>query len=164
MGNPGSIATGAAGVIFALAAHSTLGAVFGFLGGRSIWHGPFLPIYFILSAYVSGSAILVLSLVLHHGSKSQDPAPEIREPVRSLGQLLLIFLGIYLFFVIWKLVAAQYGQIPGEFESAMVLVNGPLALQFWLVEITLGLLVPIAILIYTRAQRNWGLIAAPLLS
>ena len=154
---------GAAGVIFALAAHSTLGAVFGFIGGRGIWHGPFLPIYFILSAFVSGSAILILSLVLGHRNRGWEPAPEIRDAVQALGRLLLGVLCVFLFFVIWKLMTAQYGQIPGEFEAVMVLVNGPLAMPFWLCEITFGLLVPIGILVYTRGRSRWGLVAAALL-
>ena len=155
--------SGAAGVIFALAAHSTLGAVFGFIGGRTIWHGPFLPIYFILSAFVSGSAILTISLILHHRGRGRTPAPEIREVVRSLSQLLLLFLCIFLFFVIWKIITAQYGQIPEEYDAVMLLLTGPLAVPFWLFEIGIGLLLPIAILIFTRAQHKWALVAVPLM-
>ncbi len=155
--------SGAAGVISALAAHSTLGAVFGFIGSRSLWHGPYLPIYFILSAFVSGSAILILSLVLSHKTKGQELTLETKKVVRSLGQLLLLFLGIFLFFTIWKLVTAQYGRIPEEFESVMVLINGPLSVPFWVGEILLGILIPIVILVYTRMQKVWGITTASFL-
>ncbi len=155
--------SGAGGVISAIAAHSTLGAVFGFIGSRSIWHGPYLPIYFILSAFVSGSAILILSLVLSHKTRGQELTLEIKEVLQSLGQLLLLFLGIFLFFTIWKLVTAQYGRIPEEFESAMLLINGPLSVPFWVGEILLGILIPTVILVYTRAQRFWAVTAASLL-
>jgi len=155
--------SGAAGVISALAAHSTLGAVFGFIGSRSIWHGPYLPIYFILSAFVSGSAILILSLVINYKTRGQEPTLEIKEVVQSLGQLLLLFLGIFLFFTIWKLVTAQYGRIPGEFESVMLLINETLSVPFWVGEILLGILIPVVILVYTRAQRFWAVTAAFLL-
>ena len=152
--------SGVAAVIFALAALSTLGSVFGFIGSRTIWHGPFLPIYFILSAYVSGSAILILSLVFSHRGKGNQPAPEIREIIRSLSRLLLVFLAIFLFFAIWKLLTAQYGRIPEEFESVMLVISGPLAVPFWVGEVTFGILVPIAILAYTRGRNVWGLTAA----
>jgi len=154
---------GASAVIFALAAHSTLGAVFGFLGSRAIWHGPFLPIYFILSAYVSGSAILILTLMLSHRTKGQEPAPVIAEVIRSLYKLLLVFLAIFLFFIIWKIMTAQYGIIPEEYEAAMVMLKGPLAVSFWLGEITIGILLPAAILIKTQGRKTWALITASLL-
>lgn len=155
--------SGSAGVISALAAHSTLGAVFGFIGSRALWHGPYLPVYFILSAFVSGSAILILSLVLSYKARGQEPAPEIKEIIPSLGQLLLLFLGIFLFLTVWKLITAQYGRIPEEFDSVMLLINGPLAVSFWVGEILLGILAPVFILVYTRVQRVWGITAASLL-
>ncbi len=155
--------SGAAAVISALAAHSTLGAVFGFIGSRSIWHGPYLPIYFILSAFVSGAAILIMSLVLSYKSGGQELTLKIKEVVQSLGQLLLLFLVIFLFFTIWKLITAQYGRIPEEFDSVMLLINGPLSVLFWVGEILLGILIPIVILVYTRAQRYWAATVAALL-
>ncbi len=46
------------GFLTAIAAHSTLGAIFGLIKAKSFWEGPYLPIYFILSALVSGTAFL----------------------------------------------------------------------------------------------------------
>lgn len=155
--------SGAGGVISAIAAHSTLGAVFGFTASRSLWHGAYLPVYFILSAFVSGSALLVLSLVLSYKVRGQEPAPEIKEAILSLGKLLLLFLGIFLFFTVWKLITAQYGRIPEEFESLMVLIAGPLAVPFLVGEILLGLLAPVFILVYTRTQKVWGLTLASIM-
>ncbi|UCB43092.1 MAG: polysulfide reductase NrfD [Dehalococcoidales bacterium] len=155
--------SGTAAVFFAIAALSMLGAVFGFTSSRTIWHGPFLPVYFILSASVAGSSILTLFLVLKHRSKGQEPAPEIAGVTQTLSKLILLLIGIYLVFTVWNILAAQYGLIPESYNSVKVLVNGPLAVSFWAGEIIIGLIIPIAILAYTRGKRTWGLIVAPLL-
>ena len=48
---------GLAGLIVGVAAHSNLGSVFGFLIARPISNGVFFPIYFILSAMITGAYI-----------------------------------------------------------------------------------------------------------
>ena len=62
----GAFALGMAGFIAAVSAHSNLGAVFGLLEARPYWHGSFLPIYFILSALVSGGAIVSMIVYFNH--------------------------------------------------------------------------------------------------
>ncbi len=122
-----------------------------------------LPIYFVLSALLAGTAILISAIVLSYKASGKETPYEINEIVTGLGKLLALFLGVFLLFTIWNLLTAQYGRIPEEFESVMLLINGPLAMRFWTLEISLGLLVPLFILIYTRAQKNWGVIVASLL-
>ncbi len=155
--------TGAGGVILAIAALSTLGAVFGLTGSRSLWHGPILPLHFVLAAFLAGDAVLVLATVLTYRTSGAEAPYDVKEAVISLGRLLMLFLGIYLLFTVWNLLTAQYGRIPEEFNSVMVLINGPLAIPFWIGEIFLGLLVPVFILVYTRMQKVWGVTAASLL-
>ena len=51
---------GLGGLIIGIAAHSNLGAVFGFLVGRPMANGVFYPVYFILSAMITGCFLLFL--------------------------------------------------------------------------------------------------------
>lgn len=44
----------------ALAASSNLGAVFGFIHARPFWEGAYMPVYFVLTALLSGSAALII--------------------------------------------------------------------------------------------------------
>jgi len=155
--------SGTIAVFFAIAALSMLGAVFGLISSRAIWHGPFLPVYFILSACVAGGSILTLFLVLKHKGRGQEPAPEIAGVTQTLSKILLLVISIYLVFTVWNILAAQYGLIPESYSSVKVLINGPLAVSFWVGEIILGLLIPITILAYTRGKKTWGLIVAPTL-
>jgi molybdopterin-containing oxidoreductase family membrane subunit len=154
---------GTMAAVLAVAALSTLGAVFGFTGSRSLWYGPLIPLYFILSALLAGSAILCLASILS-GKPGGIPAPRgAPQAIRSLGRLLLVLLGAFFLFTFLNLLTAQYGRIPEEYDSVMVLIRGPLAASFWVGEVVVGLLVPMAILALTRARATWGLVAAPAL-
>ena len=154
---------GAMAICFAVAALSMLGAVFGFTSSRTIWHGPFLPVYYILSACVAGSSILTLFLVIKHWHRNQEPPEAIAGVTQTLSKIILLVISIYLVFTVWNLLAGQYGLIPDSYNSVTVLINGPLAVSFWVGEIIIGLIVPIVILAFTRGKKRWGLILAPLL-
>lgn len=54
-----AMAFGLAGLLTGIVAHSNLGAVFGLLNGCEFWHGPYMPIYFIISAAMSGAVAII---------------------------------------------------------------------------------------------------------
>lgn len=138
--------------IAAIAAHSNLGAVFGFLHARPYWEGPYMPIYFILSALLSGSAILIVLFYLREGRHSTSPV------VPSIAKLLVLFLSITIFFTIWKILTGLYGHTPGKTEAYMALLTGPYALNFWLFEVCIGMVLPLALLLIrrTRSAAFWA--------
>ena len=55
---------GAAALISGLSAHNTLGALFGHVEARPLWHGSYYPIYFLLSAS-SGILFFLIPLGSH---------------------------------------------------------------------------------------------------
>ena len=52
-------------------------------------------------------------------------------------------------------------MIPGRSEGLHFLTKGPLAFNFWIVEMLLGMIVPMILLLYkpTRMNRFWRMIA-----
>lgn len=160
----GAFALGMAGFIAAVSAHSNLGAVFGLLEARPYWHGSFLPIYFILSALVSGGAIVSMIVYFNH-KESGTPMPQKYEDfMATLGKLQALFLTILIFFVIWKIIPALYGHPPEKFEATMATLTGPLAFNFWFFEVLLGMLIPVVILLNPRTRTPGGVMWAGLLS
>ncbi len=140
---------GLLGFITGIAAHSNLGAVFGFNIARPFWHGVFLPIYFILSALISGTALSIfIQYFSNNGKFSSDS--ESMTTLRSLAKLLVLFLGIMLFFEIWKTITSLYGHPHMKYEAMMALVSGPLSTNFWYFEIGLGILVPSILLLLSK--------------
>ncbi|PLX98914.1 MAG: polysulfide reductase [Desulfuromonas sp.] len=149
-----AVACGFGGSIAGIAAHSNLGAVFGLLMGREFWHGPYMSIYFIASAMMTGTAVIYLTHYLGYkiNRETFEPAMEASlDVVRRLGILLIC---VIMFFTIWKMVAGVAGQPGGKYEAVMALVQGPYALNFWLFEVGFGLVFPLIIFILGRGKSN----------
>jgi molybdopterin-containing oxidoreductase family membrane subunit len=135
-------------VFAAIAASSNLGAVFGFFHARPYWEGPYLPIYFILSALLSGTAILTLVSYINEGRNSDSPI------VPALARLLTLFISIMVFFTIWKVFTGLYGHVPGKADAYKALVTGPYALNFWLLEVTVGMVLPLVLLVRKNTRQS----------
>lgn len=154
---------GLAGFVAAISAHSNLGAVFGLLEARHYWYGSFLPIYFILSALVSGGALTALIVYFNHKARGQHLSPEYRRFMITVGKLQALFIGILMFFIVWKLIPGLYGKPPEKYEATMALLTGPLAFNFWFFEVLIGMLIPFLILINRRTLTPLGVTVAGLL-
>ena len=140
---------GMLGFFTGIAAHSNLGAVFGFNISRPFWHGVFLPIYFILSALISGSALSIFIQYFSNGGKFGKDS-ETMKTLSSLAKLLVLFLGIMLFFEIWKTITSLYGHPHMKYEAMLALIEGPLSTNFWYFEIGMGIVIPSALLLLSK--------------
>jgi molybdopterin-containing oxidoreductase family membrane subunit len=72
---------GIASFVAVVIAHGTLGGVFGSMAMRPMWYGGMVPLYFLLTAAVSGAAFAALITYLTYGSENGMP-----EKVRALMQ------------------------------------------------------------------------------
>lgn len=151
-------------LISAIAAPSTLGAVFGVLAARTFWYGSFTPLYFFLSALLSGVAVLgvIFYLVNRLALRGHEVVAESVLP--ALGKVLAIALGVALFFVAWQVIVGLYGRVPGEYEATMALLTGSLSPLFWIFKVGLGLVVPLAVLMLTRTREPFGIFVASCLA
>jgi molybdopterin-containing oxidoreductase family membrane subunit len=144
---------GLLGVLSGVAAHSNLGAVFGLLNGREFWHGPYMPIYFITSAMMSGCATVIFFHWLGYKINGWKMSEQLQESLRSVAKLGALLYLVIMFFTTWKLISGISGHPPGKFEAIMALVNGPYAKNFWYGEIGLGLVIPFLIILAVRARN-----------
>ncbi|HAK89909.1 MAG: hypothetical protein A2X55_00525 [Nitrospirae bacterium GWB2_47_37] len=136
---------GAAALVTGLAAVSTLGAVFGHLESRALWYGAFYPAYFILSATFSGLSFFLFIIILTYRVNGEEMSNKLRRLVKELGKLLALMLSIGLLFTAWRIFASVSN--PETAGSIMVLLNGPFSFSFYVFEILLGTVIPIAILL-----------------
>ena len=142
------------GVPLALNFHGGVGALFGVLASRPMWHSGLYPILFILSAIVSGgAAIAVLAYVYLH----RDPRrPEI---LRSLGILVL---GMVIFESLWEfaeIAVYLYGGMPSHTAPWRLILQGPFPLVFWLGQAGFGSLVPIILIAVGLKRRSIDAVA-----
>ncbi len=138
--------------IMAILAPSTLGAVFGVLASRPFWHGGLVPVYMILTALLSGIAILAVVFYFVIRFKLSGHGPAAVRVEWALGLLLALVLCLGIFLTTWQTIVGLYGGVPGLAEAARALVAGPLAGWFWILKVGVGLIAPLLILAHSRAR------------
>jgi Ni/Fe-hydrogenase subunit HybB-like protein len=138
---------------------SSLGAAYGIIKGRPFWFKPEMSVLFMLSAIVGGIALtLFLSMI----ASRLTPKAKINDALierlsRFVGWLLIG----YFYFRAWDALSMSYTYDPGRSEGLRLMTKGPLAFNFWIVEMLLGMIVPMVLLLYTptRMNRFWRMIA-----
>jgi len=144
---------GLLGVVAGVAAHSNLGAVFGLLNGREFWHGPYMPIYFITSAMMSGCAAVIFFHWAGYKINGWKMSTELQNSLSSVAKLGALLYCVILFFTTWKMISGIAGHPPGKYEAMMSLISGPYAMNFWIAEVGMGMVIPLAIILAVRAKN-----------
>ena len=155
-------AFGLAGLLTGVAAHSNLGAVFGLLNGREFWHGPYMPIYFIVSAAMSGCVAIIFFTYLAYRFNGWEMSEGMKKSMESVAKLGALMMAVIIFFTCWKMIAGVTGNPPGKYESMQTLLSGPYAVNFWVGEILLGMAIPFLLILAVRGRNMTVLFIASL--
>lgn len=148
---------GLGGLLVGLAAHSNLGAVFGFLVARPVANGVFYPIYFILSAMITGSYLLFLM----YGFRYKMNFPEeISVMLTKLAKILGLLIAILMFFEIWRMLTAVYGGMPGRADAAWHILGST---NFLIGEVLLGMVIPFLVILISKGKNIKGVVYASIL-
>lgn len=144
------------GLVVGVAAHSNLGAVFGFLIGRPLANGIYYPIYFILSAMVTGCYLIFIMYGFKYKLNFPD---EIKKALVALAKILGLLLAILLFFEIWRMLTLIYGGVPERANTALHILKSS---SFLVGEILLGVLIPFFIILFSSAKAIKTMVFASL--
>lgn len=144
------------GIPLAIAFPGGGGALFATLSARPYWHQPLYPVFFVVGALLSGTALLAaLAAVI---------MPKAREVLSLVGRavLALILFDLVLEWAEFS-IPLWYGVNP-EKAVLMEVLTGQYWWVFWIVHIALGSVIPIALLIArpasARAVGSAGALAA----
>ncbi|MEE4165016.1 MAG: NrfD/PsrC family molybdoenzyme membrane anchor subunit [Desulfocapsaceae bacterium] len=144
---------GLAGLLTGIVAHSNLGAVFGLLNGREFWHGPYMPIYFITSAAMSGCVAIIFFTYLAYRANNWKMSDDMKHSLESVAKLGALMMAVILFFTSWKMITGITGNPPGKYTAMMALLNGEYSLNFWLGEVALGMVIPFALILAVKGRN-----------
>ena len=140
------------GLCLSLLHQSSLGAAYGVLKARPIWYRPDMSVLFIASAIAAGPSLTVLvSMLAARLSRKVHVDDRLLEKVASFIGWVLV---VYLYFRFWDAFAMTYTYAPGRTEGLQLLTRGPLAFNFWVLEIILGAVVPIFILLRPKLRAR----------
>ena len=139
------------GLVVGIAAHSNLGAVFGMLHGRPFWYGPYLPIYFIFSAAMSGGCAILFFTTLGWRINPEIMNQRMERAVKAVTQITIFLISVIIFFTIWKIITGMVSE--GKHLVIMSFLTGDYAINFWVFEVFLGMLLPLYLLIRSRGKN-----------
>jgi Ni/Fe-hydrogenase subunit HybB-like protein len=138
---------------------SSLGATYGVIKARPFWFKPEMSVLFMLSAIVGGISLTLFATML---SARLTPKAKISDAlVERVAQFVGYLLIGYFYFRAWDALSVTYAYDPGRSEGLHLITKGTLAFNFWIVEMLLGMIVPMILLLYkpTRMNRFWRMIA-----
>lgn len=138
---------------------SSLGALYGVIKARPFWFKPEMSVLFMLSAIVGGISLTLFASMLT--SRLTGKAKVNDALIERVAQFVGYLLIGYFYFRAWDVLSMTYTYDPGRSEGLRLITKGPLAFNFWVVEMLLGMIVPMIILLYkpTRMNRFWRMTA-----
>lgn len=138
---------------------SSLGAVYGVIKARPFWFKPEMSVLFMFSAIVGGISITLFASMLaaRLTNKAKINDALIERVAQFVGYLLIG----YFYFRAWDALATTYTYDPGRSEGLHVMTKGPLAFNFWIGEMLLGMIIPMILLLYKQTRLNpfWRMLA-----
>ncbi len=153
-----AVILGTAGAVAEVLANSCLGGVFATLPGRPYWYGGQLPIYFLTAAFLSGAAATILFNHLAYKIRGEEMSEAVKLGVKSAGKAMTLVLVLYSVATFWRLIMYYVGGAELGRIAAGALISGPLSINFWVLEVCVGLLIPLSLIILSRLE-NVGMMA-----
>jgi len=143
-------------------ANSNLGSVFASLQARPFWYGSQLPIFFLACAVLSGAAAIVIFTHYSHILQRRPMDDDTFHGLQTAGKIMVLMTFLVTLATVWKFVNA-YVSNEELVLAADSLIKGPLAINFWVFEIGIGLILPGLLLVVTRLKSIHVLSVAALM-
>ncbi len=155
---------GVLGALAEIAANTCLGGVFATLAARPYWYGAQLPIYFLGCAFLSGAAATICFTHFAYALRGKKLPEQVVTSMQSAGKVLFLMLVLISVSLFWKVVSYYVGGTSAARTAADALLSGPLATQFWIFEVALGLALPIVLLFISRLKSPMIMTIAALMA
>jgi len=131
-------------------ATSNLGYVFGSLNARPFYHGVYFSIFLVISGITAGAALL---LAIHNIIYKFNVPENLYSSMKALGKLMGAGIGVMIFLYLWKILSSLYTQPGDSYLAAKALLTGPLSINFWVGELVLAVILPLAIIVFSKASN-----------
>ena len=130
------------------------GSIFGFLVARQGYDAAIMAPWFIIMSFGFGMAIYILVLM---DAFRRDQRPLGDAVMQRLKNLLGIFVAANLFFMVIYHLTNLYGTENHAYEAFILLNGGIYTAMFWVGQVLIGGLLPLAIVFHPALgmQRSW---------
>lgn len=138
--------------------HGGTGTLFAVLKARPYWNSALFPIVFVVSALVSGTALLAVLYSIQNRMRNR---PVDIGTLKALARMMILFLFIDLGLQFYEILIAFYGLKAEEMNTLSIIMTSKFSWSFWGVQWFLGAIVPIYLVLAKRTADSWlGLTSA----
>lgn len=131
--------------------HGGTGTLFAVAKARVFWNSGLFPVIFVVSALVSGTALLMAFYAI----RSRIMGREIdKEMLKSLAGLLTLFLLIDVGLEFYEFFVGAYGLQHQELATIETIFKSPFSWSFWWVQMFLGVVVPLFIFFNRKLKES----------
>ena len=142
---------GVVALVWRLVLTTGTGSIFGFLVAREAYDTAILAPLFVILSFALGLAVLVLVLLASFALDGRELDSAL---LKRIARLLGIFTAAVFYFVLVFHLTKLYGTQNHGFERFILLDGGRYTTLFWLLQIGLGNLLPMALLFAPRLQGS----------
>ena len=152
---------GIASFVSVVIAHATLGLVFGMMSMRPAWYSDMMPVYFLITAALSGAAFAVFFTYLAYGFDRQAMPSGVRELKSStrLPNIFATLIGVTILMVVSRAITGYWTNLDG-----MQAVREMVASPWFQFELWACLVLPFVLMAAPRlqTQQRWQILASVL--
>lgn len=134
-----------------LGVHGGTGAIFAVVSAQSSWNSGLFPIIFVISAMVSGTALLLAIYVIK--AKATKKVID-KSMVVSLAKMMVAFLFIDLLFQFYDLLVSWYSLSDASLQSLGTMMGSSYSWSYWGVQLFIGSVIPIFLVFYKKTSQN----------
>lgn len=124
------------------------------LGARGFWSENYMPLYFLSLSTLTGCAAILLFSWLGKVFGGQSQTIEMNRALKTTGKLFLVLLLGILYFTGVKIMGGFFPQFTKNPEAMSLLVQEDFALNFWIGEVGLAVLIPLALLLISKGKNS----------
>jgi len=149
------------GIPLAISVHGYTGFILAFGKARALWNTALMPILFLVSAVVSGIALMILVIIIKDRFFSKEKKIN-RELIFSLGKLMAWMIVFDLFLVGSDLIVLSISHSDAQ-AAVQLILGGEFSVLFLIVENLLGKIVPFILMVVPRFRTLLGVVIASVL-
>jgi Ni/Fe-hydrogenase subunit HybB-like protein len=142
---------GTIGIPLAVFVHGYTGFILALGKARALWNTALMPFLFLVSAMVSGIALMIIISLIKDRFFSKEKKVN-RELIFGLGNLLAAMILIDLFLVLSDVLVLLVSHTEAQ-EAAHLLLKGKFSLLFIWVENIMGKVLPVILLLFPRLRN-----------
>ena len=143
---------GLIGIPLALLVHGYTGFILALGKARVLWNTAIMPPIFLVSAMVSGLAMMILVVIIKDFILQREKEPN-RDLIYALGKFLVASIVLDLILIGMDL-SVLLTSTTEAYRAALMLLNGEFSSLFLGVEIILGAIIPLLLLL-SPFTRHW---------